>query len=204
MACYRGAYAVSGLASLEHPLNRSSCTVRCWAAVLTNCCADIITQCAPPAVQATHVGRITVRLEQHQQTPLLAGDSSAARTVLITGGLGALGLLVATWMARTSANLRLVLVGRTGRALRGRAPAATLHEIMSGGAGGSMFTLRMGDASSAADMPEACTPHAGQQPPVQARCIPQFSVLQQPGAHAICPLHTVAGFSPGRMSCQAA
>ena len=122
------------------------------------------------APQANHVGRVTVRLDQHQPTPLPYGNPIAARSVLITGGLGALGLLVATWLARRSAQLRLVLVGRTGRGpARGAAVATPLQDIMSGAAGGSMFTLCMGDACSAADIAEACTISIGMQPPMQAR-----------------------------------
>ena len=115
------------------------------------------------------MGRVTIRLDQHQRTPLLGGGPCSACTVLITGGLGALGVLLAGWLAKMSANLRLVLVCRIGRAACSAATAGSLQKVMSGAAGGSMFTICMGDASSAADAEWACTTDSNMQPPVQAR-----------------------------------
>ncbi len=145
------------------------------------------------ALQANHIGRVTVRMEQHRRTPLLDGGPSSARTVLVTGGLGALGILAATWLAERSANLRLVLVGRTGRAARGGATAvSSLLEMMSGAAGGSMFTFCMGDASSAADTTGAFATASSMQPPIQARppacCSPNHTPYTSPDAALVVHL----------------
>ena len=115
------------------------------------------------ALQANHVGKVTVRLAAAQPP---AGDSAcpASGIVLITGGLGALGSLLAAWLARRSATLRLVLVGRTGHLPQGAGP---LQELIGGGAGGGMVTLRMGDIASAADAAAACRTGSGYQPPLQ-------------------------------------
>ena len=115
------------------------------------------------------MGKVTVRMAPRQPAPL-PGDSAypVSGAVLITGGLGALGALVATWLANRSAALRLVLVGRTGRLPFGAEPGP-LQELVSGRVGGSMVTLCMGDVASAADATAACLKDDGGQPPLQAR-----------------------------------
>ncbi len=116
------------------------------------------------ATQANHVGKVTVRMAAASAT----GDSThpAPGAVLITGGLGALGSLLATWLAKRSATLRLVLVGRTGHLPKG-AGSGPLQELISGRAGGGMVTLRMGDIASAPDAAAACRTGSGKQPPLQ-------------------------------------
>ena len=121
------------------------------------------------APQATHVGKVTVRMAA-AQLPSPIGDSTATATgaVLITGGLGALGSVLATWLAQRSATLRLVLVGRTGHLPRG-VGSDPLQELISGRAGGGVVTLRMGDIASAADAAAACRTGSGKQPPLEVR-----------------------------------
>ena len=141
------------------------------------------------AVQATHVGKVTVRTAGAQQTPP-AGDSTSG-AVLITGGLGALGSLLATWLAKRSAATRLVLVGRTGHLPQG-AGSGPLQELVSSRAGGGMTTLRMGDAASAADAAAACLTGSGKQPPLRVWLGVRTDAVQSP---SIDRLRHVVGLS---------
>ena len=59
--------------------------------------------------QARHVGKVVVQSKTLQQD-----HGSALGTVVVTGGLGMIGSLVSTWLAKQSAQ-RIVLVGRSGR-----------------------------------------------------------------------------------------
>jgi len=112
------------------------------------------------------VGKVTVRMAA--APPTGDGTHPAPGAVLITGGLGALGALLATWLAKRSATLRLLLVGRTGHLPPG-VGAQTLQELISGRAGGGVVTLRMGDTASAADAAAACRTGSGKQPPCEVR-----------------------------------
>jgi acyl transferase domain-containing protein/acyl carrier protein len=84
--------------------------------------------------QAKHIGKVVV--SQQQAMPGAApGQQGTLRddaTYLITGGLGALGLLVARWMVERGAR-QLVLIGRGGAHVT-TAARETLHELEEAGA----------------------------------------------------------------------
>ena len=89
--------------------------------------------------QARHIGKIAVRL---------SGAGKSVRpdgSYLVTGGLGALGLKVASWMARHGAG-RLVLLGRS-------APGDAVNRaIQAMEAAGAQVVVRHGDASQMEDL----------------------------------------------------
>jgi NADPH:quinone reductase-like Zn-dependent oxidoreductase/acyl carrier protein len=74
--------------------------------------------------QARHIGKIVLsRAEEiRQRDPLIRGEA----TYLITGGLGALGILVAQWLAEEGAH-HLVLLGRSAPDARALAAIETLR-----------------------------------------------------------------------------
>jgi len=90
--------------------------------------------------QARHVGKIVVRAP----TPASSGVEPAGK-VLVTGGLGTLGSLTASWLA-SSSKLDIVSTGRTGRF----SGSNELCELVLGGFCGSI-TLATADASSCED-----------------------------------------------------
>jgi NADPH:quinone reductase-like Zn-dependent oxidoreductase len=81
--------------------------------------------------QANHIGKIAVSMRERNvliespvaTTPLFREDGS----YLITGGLGALGLTVARWMAERGAR-HLILIGRSGPAAAATETIASLKE----------------------------------------------------------------------------
>ena len=89
--------------------------------------------------QAKHVGKVVVGGANN-------GTKAAMRgTVAITGGMGALGCLVAGWLARQGSR-RLLLVGRRGR--MGRDTALDLLRRPHSLAYGAMVTMQMADVST--------------------------------------------------------
>jgi NAD(P)-dependent dehydrogenase (short-subunit alcohol dehydrogenase family) len=70
-----------------------------------------------------------------------------AGQVVVTGGLGTLGLLVARWLAAQGA-AHVVLLGRSGRA---GAPAAELLQLLGGGCPAEVQVVQA-DMGSAADV----------------------------------------------------
>lgn len=81
--------------------------------------------------QASHVGKVVTVAPP---APLLTLDSPKSKaSVMITGGGGGLGLLIARWLATTGQARRVVLVGRSGRLGRGGAAAGgAAVEMMTG------------------------------------------------------------------------
>ena len=91
-----------------------------------------------------------------QQTPLLCSVSKPSdapagvaqgQGLLITGGLGDIGSLIAAWAANTAAEI--LLLGRTGRSRTAGFPASVAESA------GCLVTATMCDASSKADIAEA-------------------------------------------------
>jgi NADPH:quinone reductase-like Zn-dependent oxidoreductase/acyl carrier protein len=83
--------------------------------------------------QATHIGKIVISLEDKTDLNLLPSLQDTARiksdgTYLITGGLGALGLKVAGWLAEQGAQ-HIVLVGRSGLANLTPEAASTINAL---------------------------------------------------------------------------
>ena len=93
--------------------------------------------------QAKHVGKVTIDLLP-QPRPAPGG------TILITGGLGALGSLVAAWFAQQSSATRLTLVGRSGR-FDSDAASPQLRQLLDGSLGCEV-TIAACDVSRAADV----------------------------------------------------
>ena len=90
--------------------------------------------------QARHVGKIVVR------TPAVAPAASApAGRVVVTGGLGSLGSLTASWLAQHS-KLHVQATGRSGRLTGGSA----LGDLLAAGFAGQL-TLTSADAAAAED-----------------------------------------------------
>ena len=89
--------------------------------------------------QARHVGKIVVRSPLPQ-----AASVVATGTVIVTGGLGTLGSLTASWLAHTS-GLGILVTGRVGRLAGSNSLAALVH------ASGRLITMISADASSPED-----------------------------------------------------
>jgi acyl transferase domain-containing protein/thioesterase domain-containing protein len=96
------------------------------------------------------------------------GPASAARpwsasgTALITGGLGALGLHLARWLARRGVK-HLVLVSRRGRATPGAAEAVASLESL-----GASVTVAQADVADAAAMAAVLADIDARSPPLSA------------------------------------
>ena len=75
-----------------------------------------------------------------------SADGCTQSTAIVTGGLGALGTLVAGWLARQGSR-RLVLLGR--RAHAGTKAVRSLMGLPHSPAYGTLVTLHMADASAA-------------------------------------------------------
>lgn len=95
------------------------------------------------AVQAKHVGKVVIALHPPPQNGV---DGS----VLITGGLGALGSIVAVWLAQQSASTRLILVGRSGR-FEPHTASLQLQQLLNGSLGCEV-TITACDTSCRADV----------------------------------------------------
>jgi NADPH:quinone reductase-like Zn-dependent oxidoreductase len=105
--------------------------------------------------QASHVGKI---LALAPPTPLLPAAGPAARgRVVITGGGGGLGVLMARWLVVTGAAARITLVTRGGRlAGAGGDGAAAAGGLSLGGllAAGAEVTVLAADVAAGADAGE--------------------------------------------------
>ncbi len=81
--------------------------------------------------QAKHIGKIIVSLDGQEQKKPSAPEAGARfradRTYLLTGGLGALGLAVATWMVERGAR-HLALLGRSEPSAAASATLARLEQ----------------------------------------------------------------------------
>jgi len=92
--------------------------------------------------QARHVGKIVVRTHTLQQD-----HSSSPGAAIVCGGLGMIGSLVASWLAKQSIQ-RIVLLGRSGR------PSADSSGAIALALGGATAVVTMArcDASSSEDV----------------------------------------------------
>ena len=105
--------------------------------------------------RAEHVGKLVLTLDgadaEKTRVHVAAERRTAIRasaTYLVTGGLGGLGLSVATWLAERGAG-HLVLVGRTGVTTEAqKASVATMEAL------GAMVTVAAADVSDAAALAE--------------------------------------------------
>ena len=118
--------------------------------------------------QARHVGKVVVRTRTAPPAGLASPNFSAGR-VLVTGGTGTLGQLVAEWLAQQQ-QLHLQLVSRTGKL-----PAGAGQMLMAGTAAyNSLLTISSCDAGFREDLagvvgrsadadaqPITCFMHAG-------------------------------------------
>ena len=102
--------------------------------------------------QARHVGKVVV----FNPAPAALATAIAAAPsapVLITGGLGSLGLLTATWLLGQGVR-RLHLAGRSGRPAPGSAAEAALCALLQQGQRhGALITISAGDAAATGDQP---------------------------------------------------
>ena len=78
--------------------------------------------------QASHAGKVVVtaqptRPSSEPRSGLAVVVTGA--TVAVTGGLGGLGLLIASWMVSTGMATRMLLLGRTGKTLGKPAPGSS-------------------------------------------------------------------------------
>ena len=94
-------------------------------------------------MQAKHVGKVVIDLDPH---PRHAVEGS----ILITGGLGALGSIVAVWFAQQSASTRLILAGRCGR-FDPCTASSQLQQLLDGSLGCEV-TISACDTSCRADV----------------------------------------------------
>jgi NADPH:quinone reductase-like Zn-dependent oxidoreductase/acyl carrier protein len=99
--------------------------------------------------QARHIGKIVLSLEDRAGLQIAAASAHASRihssaTYLITGGLGGLGLSVASWMIGQGAR-HLVLVGRSGAS---GAASRSVDEMRAAGAQVRVIHADVGDADA--------------------------------------------------------
>jgi NADPH:quinone reductase-like Zn-dependent oxidoreductase len=97
--------------------------------------------------QARHVGKVVTRAKTLQED-----HGSSLGTVMVTGGLGMIGSLVAAWLSKQSVQ-RIVLLGRSGRP-GGDSAAAT--SLALGGAVAMISMVRC-DASSVEEVQYAAS-----------------------------------------------
>jgi NADPH:quinone reductase-like Zn-dependent oxidoreductase len=103
--------------------------------------------------QATHSGKV---LALAPRAPLLppAASAAARASVVVTGGAGGLGLLMARWLATTGQARRITLLGRRGRPA-GAGAAQAFEQLVAGLSGDVMVTLAAADTGSAEDSADA-------------------------------------------------
>ena len=123
-----------------------------------------------------YVARLTRYDEAEPAEPPAVKAFKAEATYLITGGLGALGLVVATWMAEQGAR-HLVLMGRG-------APSASAQEKLDAlRAGGTEVTVAHGDVARADQVAAVVESIAESMPPlrgvVHAAGIDDDAILQR-------------------------
>ena len=104
-------------------------------------------------VQASAVGKVVVSVPQPAGPDLRAAASSgsASGTVLVAGGTGALGLLVASWLVGQQGVRQLLLLGRTGKPGPAR-PDSSAHQQLQTLLGASASVCIMAaDTAAASD-----------------------------------------------------
>ena len=100
-------------------------------------------------LQAKHVGKVVVG------GPGSSINSTTHGTAIVIGGMGALGGLVAGWLARQGSR-RIVLLGRSARA--GKDAARALLGLPQSPAYGALVTLCKADASTEVCLRETVSP----------------------------------------------
>jgi myxalamid-type polyketide synthase MxaB len=113
--------------------------------------------------QAKHIGKIVIAQPEparvpasHQGPSLVRGDAS----YLVTGGLGALGLEVAEWLAEQGAG-HLVLMARSQAGAKAEKVIARIRER------GVTVTVTRGDVARAIDVEQVFAGIADQMPPLR-------------------------------------
>eukprot|EP00879_Flechtneria_rotunda_P014304 GHRR01014944.1.p1 GENE.GHRR01014944.1~~GHRR01014944.1.p1 ORF type:complete len:677 (+),score=280.93 GHRR01014944.1:73-2031(+) len=103
--------------------------------------------------QASAVGKVVVSATQPMYADLQASAASntTAGHVLITGGTGALGLLVATWLAGQQGMRQLTLVSRSGRTARASTADARQRQLAALLAGGLQVQVVAADMAMSED-----------------------------------------------------
>jgi hypothetical protein len=80
-----------------------------------------------------------------------ASSSSSPGRIIITGGLGALGLLIASWLASSQGVKRITLVSRTGRAAAGSMSQASQRQLSALLSGSALVDVVAADVAAAED-----------------------------------------------------
>eukprot|EP00883_Tetradesmus_obliquus_P011533 jgi/Sobl393_1/4315/SZX67650.1 len=103
--------------------------------------------------QASAVGKVVVSAPQLASPELRAAGSSNASPgrIIITGGLGALGLLVASWLASSQGAKHITLVSRTGRAAAGSMSQASQRQLAALLSGAAIVSIVAADVAVAED-----------------------------------------------------
>lgn len=122
---------------------------------------------------------------------LPAGD------VVITGGLGALGVLLATWSASLSDSMsdsgRVRLLSRSGRAAPGQAAGCSLQSLLQGGSSDNAPQIVM-DRCDAALAEEAAYVMGGNQT--------AGTLLHAAGVVKVCSSQPLLSEDSGKSSCK--
>lgn len=111
------------------------CSVTCWF------------------VQASAVGKVVVSAPQPAWPELRAAAAAGlgGGAVLITGGTGALGLLVASWLVGQQGVGQLLLLSRAGKAPAAPADSPTGRQLQALLAGNASVSIVAADTAAAAD-----------------------------------------------------
>lgn len=104
-------------------------------------------------VQASAVGKVVVSAPQSAWPELRTAASTAGcgGTVLITGGTGALGLLIASWLVGQQGVGHLVLLSRAGKAASASADSPAGRQLQSLLAGNASVSIVAADTAAASD-----------------------------------------------------
>lgn len=104
------------------------------------------------------MGKVVVSVPQPSAPSLRAAASSSlsSGSILITGGTGALGLLIASWLVRQQGGRQIVLASRSGRNQQGSgansaAPSPSQRQLQVLLAADVTVTIVAADTAAAAD-----------------------------------------------------
>jgi len=103
--------------------------------------------------QASAVGKVVVSAPQPAWPNLHTSAASGigCGSVLVTGGTGALGLLVASWLAGQQGVGQLLLLSRTGKPARPAAGSPADRQLQALLTGSSSVVIMAADTAAAAD-----------------------------------------------------
>lgn len=104
-------------------------------------------------MQASAVGKVVVSAPQPAWPDLRAAAPTAGcgGTVLITGGTGALGLLVASWLVSQQGIGNLLLLSRAGKAAAAPADSPAGRQLQALLAGSASVSIVAADTAAASD-----------------------------------------------------